>query len=701
MRKNMKKEQSIKEILERIWKDKAFEGLNDFQDSHSWKSLTEEEKELLAFLFIEKGSGQLGSQDFSFVDSFEIASAIAPDHFEVFYRQGKVCATQIQYIQCLLLASQAFSRAIACQPDSFAAWLSWGDVLLHIGAFYQKPSYFNEADDKFKIAEAIAKDNPSLLHGVGFLFWRWGLCWSLLARHSGEPQDLRHAIDKYKQACFLFCDESDFWHDYGSALLELGMLVQRTEILIEASEYYQKALSKTPDQFTYWMSLALCYQHLLEATFEEKYFQLSYDSFEKAASLETGDPRMWLKWGQLLSQTGKSFRNLEMVEASLEKFEKADVCDPDNPIIMSRWGEAELLVGTNTDRIDLIRSAEGKIVKSLEILPDNADIWFVYGACLNALGHYFHDESYYNQAIEKFQYGLSLDGRHPILWYGLAMAHYALGDYREDFLLLEKSLRDFAKVVESGGGGFPQFWNDWGVTHMKMAEMTNSKGHVEAAIEKFESAVKQPGLDGDQGNADLEWIYNYGCAYDFLGDFSADEECYERAIYLLSNVVHADPEYDHARYNLALALVHLADVTTDVHLYEKAIEHFLVLIGKDNEDEMASHDLGIAYIDLAVLMQDQHHPEKNHHFLQQAEHRLMQSAALGNTQAYYSLGCLYSLRGNYDGAMHYIERAQQQGALPPLEEMMHDEWLDPLRQAPAFRQFIASLASRQSQEESK
>lgn len=697
----MKKEPSPKEIFEKIWKDKAFERLRDFEDFQSWIDLTEAEKEFLAFLFIEKGIQELESQDSSFLDSFDTASAIAPHHFEVFYRQGKACATQIQHIQCLMFASQAFSKAITCQPDSFATWLSWGDVLLHIGAFYQESSYYHEADAKFKMAEAVAKDNPSMLSGVGFLFWRWGLCWSLLARHSGEPQDLRNAIDKYKQADLLCCEESDFWHDYGSALLELAILVQRTEILTEASEYYQKALSKAPDESSYWMSLAVCYQYLLEATFEEKYFQLSYDSFEKSASLEVGDPRMWLKWGQLLAQTGKSLRNLEMVEASLEKFEKADVCDPDNPIIMSRWGEAELLVGTNIDRIDLIRSAEAKIIKSLEILPDNADIWFVYGACLNALGHYFYDESYYNQAIEKFQYGLSLNGRHPILWYGLAMAHYALGDYWEDITLLEKSLRDFAKVTENGGGGFPQFWNDWGVAHMKMAEITNSKGHVEAAIEKFERAVKHPALEGDQGNADLEWIYNYGCAYDFLGDFSADEECYERAIYLLSNVVHADPDYCHARYNLALALAHLADVTSDVHLYEKAIEHFLVLIGKDSEDEMASHDLGIAYIDLAVLLQDQHHPEKNHNFLQQAEHRLMQSAALGNTQASYSLGCLYSLTGNYDGAMHHIERAQQQGTLPPLEEMMHDEWLDSLRQTPAFKQFVANLASRQSKEESK
>ena len=684
----------VQKIFEEIGHEKS-------PSPQAWASLIDEEKELLALLFIEKGEQQLGVKDSTFIDSFETATSIAPHCLEVHFLQGKACASQVQHIQCLTLASQAFSRAVACQPDAFVAWLAWGDVLLHIGAFYQEISYFNEADVKFKTAEAIAKDQSSLHPEVGALFWRWGLCWSLQGRFSGEPKDLCTAVDKYKQAELLQCQEPDFWYDYGSALFELGMLVQRPEILIEATELYQKALSLTPTNFNFWVKLACCYQVLLDATFEEKYFQLANDSFEKAAQLDTNAASMWLKWGQLYSQTGKAFRNLPIIESSLEKFARANACDPDNPIVLSRWGEAELLVGTNTDQIELIRAAEAKIVKSLELLPDNADIWFVYGACLNSLGNYFHDEDYYNQAIEKFQYGLSINGRHPILWYGLAMAHYALGELWGDILLLEKSLRDFAKVLETGGGAHPQYWNDWGVTHMKMAEITNSKAHVEAAIDKFERAVRHPSLNGDQANADPGWVYNYGCAYDFLGEFTNDESCYEKAIYLLSHVVQVDADYANARYNLALAISHLADETSDVHLYEKAIEHFLILIAKDNEDEMANYDLGVTYIDLAILMQDKHHPEKNQGLLQQAEIRLLQAAGLGNTQAYYSLACLYSILNNHSAAMHYIERAQQHGALPPVEEMLRDEWLETLRQTPAFRQFIAQLSSQRSQEDPK
>lgn len=697
----MQNESTVKSLLEKIQNEYAYEKLNAFQDPLKWASMTDEERELLAVLFIRRGEHQLESRDNSFYDSFEAASSLLPFSYDIHFQQGKACAAQIRHIHCLTLASQSFAKAISCRPNDFSAWLNWGDVLLHIGAFYHESSYLIEADTKFKMAETILKQQADSLPEAEILFWRWGLCWSLRGRQAGEPQDVRYAIDKYKQAVAFGCNESDFWHDYGSSLLELGMLIQRQEMLVEASGYYLKALERAPDYFEYWFSLACCYQYLYEITLEEDYFDRSHDSFENATKLESNEARLWQKWGQLLSHAGKASRCLERVEASLEKFEKANKCDPDNPIVLSRWGEAELLVGTNVDRLDLIRAAEAKIIKSLEICPESADIWFIYGACLNALGHYFNDEENYNQAIEKFQYGLSLDRNHSILWYGLAMAHYALGDRSDDIDILEKSLREFDRVTELGGGLFPQFWNDWGVVHMKLAEILNTKAHVEAAIEKFERAIKHPSLDSDRSNVDLEWVYNYGCAYDFLGDFTEDEACYERAIYLLSNVVQTDPEYAFARYNLALALAHLADATSDIHLYEKAIEHHLILLDHDNEDEMASYDLGMTYIHLAILVQDKHHPEKNQSLLQQAESRLMQSAGLGNTYAYYSLGCLYSIIGNYDAAMHFIERAQLQGALPPVDELMHDEWLDGIRQTTPFRLFIADLSSQQSQEETK
>jgi len=681
-------------LLQKIGKEHAYDQLDLFKDSSAWSLMDHDEKTLLAILFIGRGKNQLEARDPHFIDSFDIASQLAPELYDIHYLQGKACAEHLDNVHCLTLASQAYSKAVACKPDGFESWFNWGDVLIFIGLFYQEVSYLAEADHKFQMAEAILRQRGPLTSDDAIVYWRWGLCWSLMARQAGEPQDLRIAIDKYKQAESLGFQDPDFWHDYGSTLLELGMLIQRPELLVDASDLYHKALERSPDSFEYWFSLACCYQYLYEINLDESYFERSHAAFDKASKVESNESRLWLKWGQLLIGGGKATRNLEKIKASLAKFEKANACESNNPLILSRWGEAEMIIGTNLDRLDHIRSAESKIVKSLEIFPESPDIWFFYGACLNALGHYFHEDEYYNQAIEKFQYGLSLDRHHPLLWYGLGMAHYSLGDRWEDIPLLEKAVRDFAHVIECGGGSFAQFWNDWGVAYMKLGEVTDTKEYVQMAIEKFERALKHPTIEKDKGNVDLEWVYNYGCAFDFLGEFTGDESCYERAVFLLSQVIQADPKHAHAGYNLALALSHLAEAMSDVTLYEKAIEQYLIILGRDNEDELACYDLGMTYIHLANLVQDKHHLGKNQALLHLAEHRLLQSAALGNPHAHYAIACLFSLAGNFDAAMHYIERAQHQGTLPSIDEMMREEWLSALRQTPAFRQFITHLSSQ-------
>jgi len=107
-------------------------------------------------------------------------------------------------------------------------------------------------------------------------------------------------------------------------------------------------------------------------------------------------------------------------------------------------------------------------------------------------------------------------------------------------------------------------------------------------------------------------------------------------------------------------------------------------------------DFGMSLINLGLLVHDVHHPERSQALYRQGESHLMQAAALGSTQAYYQLAGLYSITEHYDQAMHHLERAQFCGTLPGIEDLLHDEWLEGLRQTPSFRQFINELSSRQS-----
>jgi tetratricopeptide (TPR) repeat protein len=163
-------------------------------------------------------------------------------------------------------------------------------------------------------------------------------------------------------------------------------------------------------------------------------------------------------------------------------------------------------------------------------------------------------------------------------------------------------------------------------------------------------------------------------------------------------VLTIDADFSQARYNLALAYSNLGEATYDVDSYQRALEHFQVLLEQDPEDENIHLDCGVSLINLAILVHDAHHPERSYILYREAESHLMQSVALGNTQAYYQLVGLYSLTAHFQQAMHYIERAQAFGALPTLEDLLHDDWLEALRQTVPFRQFLNHLSSRSNEE---
>lgn len=358
-----------------------------------------------------------------------------------------------------------------------------------------------------------------------------------------------------------------------------------------------------------------------------------------------------------------------------------------------------MLLGANTENLELLHEAKRKISSGLEVLADNAYAWYVYGVCLCELGRYFSAEEYYVQAIEKFQQGLNLKSTHSLLLQGMASAYFSIGDMNGDAAAIETSVGFCKKVHDTGEKLFPQFLNDWGIALMKLGEMTNEQSHIEAAAEKFELAINNR-LDCSEEQVDIEWLYNYGCAMDFLGDFHEEAIYYEKAIEVLSHILKLDPEYTHARYNLALALFHLGELEDDIDSFHKAIELFQELVQNDPEDEIAWNDYGLTLLNLAVMTNDAVQSVKSQKYFEQAESRLQQAVALGNVHAFYNLACLYALSENLLAAIHYIERAESCEALPPVEDVMHDEWLESLRYEPAFRQLISRLHNKNIEEES-
>lgn len=689
---------SIRKKLETILETKAFDQLVAYAEPASWTSMTTNERELLGLLFVKQGEHQLQQGDSKVLESFEIATKVAPQSPAIYYRQALVYAAQGQNIRCLKAAEAALDKATQLDPSFIPAWHSWGNILVRIGVFTNDLIYFQQADEKFAEAERLSSQAGKYIDS---LYWHWGVCWSHLGKHSGEAVDFFCSLEKFRKGEELGFEIGEFHNDYGNILIDLACLLGKEELFVEAADHYEKATSLTPSNYESWLNLSCTYQRLYDFTGSRDYFHKADECFERTSEMHQDDPVIWLRWAELYSNAGKNSRDVQRLQQSFEKFKKSDEIEPGNPFVMLRWSEAQMLAASYSENLEQLRDAEAKIGMVLKALPHLPEAWYLYGLCLGELGRYFAADEYYSKAIEKFNRGLELKGAHPSLIHGKALAYYSIGELNSDVAAIEKALEHFAEVSEAGKRVLPQVLNDWGVALMKLGEMTNERAPVEEAALKFEEAINGR-LDGFEGDdIELEWLYNYGCAMDFLGDFHDEPVYYEKAIQVLMHVLKIDPEYIHARYNLALALSHLGELNSDIECFHQALEQFHEVVVHDSEDEITWNDYGLALLNLAVLTADSVKNERSQDLFSQAEAKLLHATHLGSLHAYYNLGCLYALTNNPAAAIHYLEKAENSGALPPSDDVIHDEWLDNLRDQPSYRSLISRLLNQLEEDDSE
>jgi tetratricopeptide (TPR) repeat protein len=568
-----------------------------------------------------------------------------------------------------------------------------GEMELENGMSQDNPVLFQQAQNVFERAYTLLENPPQEIESR--LFWKWGRSWHLLGMISEEPVDFYQAIQKYRQAQKLGEKSADFWQNYAEALVELSDLLKQIEMCIEAVNYYHLAVCEDPENYDRWFRLASCHERIYNITMEPQHYELAVAAFEVYAKSPEPNFAAWVRWGKLYLNGCKLQKQNELAASAMEKFAKAAEIDPENPILLGLWGEAEMIYGMHTEKLELLRSAEDKISRSMAQIPSSPHIWALYGTCLNELGRYFGEETYYVQAIDKFQQGIAIDSQDPLLWYGLAISYFSLSDFWTDLEQLSSAIRCYQKVLDLGGEQISSFWNDWGVALMKYAELTNDKSSLESALAKFEQMFIAYEAQSQHPH-EAEWLYNYGCALDFMGDFTEDVSYYERAVVVLTKSLMLDSTYTHARYNLAVTLTHLGEATSELDVLLSAVEHFHVLISQDAEDEMAWNDCGLALLNIAELVHESALPERSKVYYDEAEQKFMHALALGCTHTYYNLACLHSLLHNYLPAMHYLEKADAAGTLPALDDMLHDEWLENLVETPAFRQFIAYISRDES-----
>ncbi len=685
----------IRKSLADIQCSRSFEGLQNFKNPSIWPSLTLEERGLLAQLLVLQGAQHLSENHEKAAENFDMALKVSLDAADVFYQQGLAYAAIADNINCLKKASQAFESAIDRNNLLLDAWIALGEVYSTLGCVKLEENYFEEANNRFLQAWHILKNGEQKIFDKELsarLMWKWGSAHYGLAKISGEPIEYQQALEKYLQAYHFGYQNGSFLTQYAHCLITAADLLNRKSYFEEALTILDLAISlENKPTFENWFYRGCCLQNLATYGDTEKWLQYANANYAALVQFFSDKPQVWIKWGELHMELGKITQDMQHLKTSLEKFSQAYLLDQNYPELLLKWAEAELALGCQEERLELINSAQSKIAQVIAIQSQNPNAWYFYGACYNELGQYFLEPHHFQSAIDKFRSGLEIAPYHSLLWYGLAIAQFELGELKQDLSSYEESAHSYEMAFAYGGEEVAQLLNDWGVCLLRQAEMTEEAFYAELAIQKIELALMQITKQATSNDMHLEWIHHYGCAFDVLGNLNDDPQHLEKAIQIFTQILSVDPTFTQARYHVALTLSHLGETTYEVDPYFQSIAHFEQLIDEYAEDEMIQLDFGITLVNLGLLIQDTHDTKQADLLYRRAEHHLMQAASLGNTQAYYQLAGLYSINQHFEQAMLYLERAYLFEALPEIEDLLHDDWLEGLRQTTSFQKFFSSI----------
>ncbi len=614
------------------------------------------------------------------IDFFEKASELDPSNSENFYRQG-LALFEFGSVKgrekTLLLASKKFKMATRLSPQFFEAWHAWGNTLFLL----ERPQ---EAEEKLQQAvKNSLHQSPDL---QAELFWDLGKVWIEIGHHSGEASDLQKGLDAFQKSCEL--DKSlpqEFWIDFALAYLEMSERINDTHQLIKAIHHLKHAVSLELSSFEGWMNLARSMGKLYTYVQDEAHFNGAHEYFSAAANLRPHNLETWHEWAFFLLKAGQQTSDTKKLRTCIEKCKRGSALNSQSPNLLAIWSEALATLGQMTDNIDLLHDAQNKIAEAHEFSEEGEiDVLHYEGKVLYYWGNYFNDFEYYYQAIEKFQEIISYDRTRFQDWFAIAKVYSKIGEIDDDIDAFEKALRFYAKAVDLRPSSLYYF--EYGLTLSHLGEMKRDPEFLQQAITYFEYAlqIQRKALYTHPG-----WLFHYAITLDLLGDLQEDESLYQKSFEIFSQVLMVDPDFPRIHYHLGLSFSHLGEALGEMDYFYRAVHHYRLAFKHAEEDDFIILDWGITLIHIAQHTFDKDIADVCY---RESEIKLLQAARLGSEQSFYQLGCLYSLLKNYDKALYFLQKSHEAKSLPPLEELLDDEWLDGLRLTPSFQEFLALLS---------
>lgn len=547
---------------------------------------------------------------------------------------------------------------------------------------------FEEATQAFKkakISPSISKMDQvvslfekgySLGQETGPFLYQAALAWKELGQLTQELYDFQRSLYFFSLAAkkSLELEKTLFWHDYSTLLEELGRQTLNPSFFLEAIEKARTAGSS----FAFAKASISLFrstkddEHLLQACEAIDYhlslssYHFSFLLFEKASlfkehGIRRKDPALLKKGSSIILSILEEEQQPHHLFLAIElSFHSALIDDSLSHLDIAR----KLIADHKSTGLPLFHVAEGLIPL--------------------AEGIFTQKQSLVELSLSSFSKAISLNRTLVPAWNYLGLAFCYLYEFSEKSLFLTRALNCFEKsqlLLPSSETLLQK-----AVTLFKLAQHNLSEELLQKALQFFEKVFA---LERHNPFPQSDHLNDYALALDLMGNFKEEDSYHVQAIELLNRLLILDPSYPDIHYKLALCLSHLAYLRADSSAYQRSLVHFKLALRNQSSPCQLLLDWGLALIHFAEL-QEQTDQKKS--LMREAEQKLFSSAHLGNPQAYYQLGCYYSLQGERQEALNWMKRALHLHAMPPLKEILEDAWLENLRSDEEFQKLLLQLA---------
>jgi tetratricopeptide (TPR) repeat protein len=308
--------------------------------------------------------------------------------------------------------------------------------------------------------------------------------------------------------------------------------------------------------------------------------------------------------------------------------------------------QAHSMLGSIYMSTQRLIDATDKFCKALDYDQSKASMWA-------DLGHVLSRQKMYEEALKAFQRALCLEPDNWDYGYNVGDSLLALGQPEKALVFLNKAA---------------QLNPDYSPAHYDLGLAFFELGRYEdCAISSMKTLSPDPNMESQRSNLGIGATTNLGLAYMNLGEYGEAEECFRRNLKLMSSnyfnlglTLFRQKRFDDALINFKSALQskpddpEYLDLIGNTHLelgqFDDALNALECAIAADGGYALAHYDKGV------VLSRTKGEEAAAIKSLKRAI-----KLDAGLYWAYYSIGCIYAVKGEKKLALQYLNLALRKG----------------------------------------